>query len=161
MDRKKTRQIELAALIHDIGKIEIPSEILSKPGRLSEVEYRLIRTHPAAAYKILQSIDVPWSLADIVYQHHERMDGSGYPNGLKGDEILMEARIISVADTVEAMSSHRPYRAAKGLEAALDEVTSRRGILFDPEAVDACLRLFREERFSFSETGNDLFDRSM
>ena len=151
MDRKKVRQIELAAMIHDIGKIEIPSEILSKPGRLSDIEYRLIQTHPAAGHRILQAIEVPWALAEIIHQHHERMDGSGYPRGLSGSDILMEARIIAVADTVEAMSSHRPYRAGKGIEAALEEVASQRGKGFDPDVADACLRLFREKEFRLDE----------
>jgi PAS domain S-box-containing protein/putative nucleotidyltransferase with HDIG domain len=151
MDKKKVRQVELAAMIHDIGKIEIPSEILSKPGRLSDIEYRLIQTHPAAGHRILQTIEVPWALAEIIHQHHERMDGSGYPRGLPGSEILMEARIIAVADTVEAMSSHRPYRAGKGIDAALGEVTSQRGRGFDRDVVDACLRLFREKEFRFDE----------
>jgi len=151
MDRKKVRQVELAAMIHDIGKIEIPSEILSKPGRLSDIEYRLVQTHPAAGHRILQTIEVPWALAEIIHQHHERMDGSGYPRGLPGSEILMEARIIAVADTVEAMSSHRPYRAGKGIEAALDEVSSQKGRGFDPDVAEACLRLFREKAFRFDE----------
>ena len=156
MDRKKVRQVELAAMIHDIGKIEIPSEILSKPGRLSDIEYRLIQTHPAAGHRILQTIEVPWALAEIIHQHHERMDGSGYPRGLSGSEILMEARIIAVADTVEAMSSHRPYRAGKGIEAALDEVTLQRGKKFDPDVSDACLRLFREKAFRFDEEPGEI-----
>ena len=151
IDRKKVRQIELAAMIHDIGKIEIPSEILSKPGKLSDIEYRLIQTHPAAGHRILQAIEVPWALAEIIHQHHERMDGSGYPRGLSGSDILMEARIIAVADTVEAMSSHRPYRAGKGIEAALGEVASQRGKGFAPDVADACLRLFREKEFRFDE----------
>lgn len=151
MDKKKARQVELAALIHDIGKIEVPAEILSKPGKLSDIEYRIIQTHPAAAHRILQPIEVPWALAEVVYQHHERMDGSGYPQGLRGSDILMEARIISVADTVEAMSFHRPYRAAKGIDAALDEVTANRGRFYDLEAVDACLRLFKEKEFTFED----------
>ena len=151
MERRKARQVELAAMIHDIGKIEIPSEILSKPGKLSDIEYRLIQTHPAAGHRILQTIEVPWALAEIIHQHHERMDGSGYPRGLSGSDILMEARIIAVADTVEAMSSHRPYRAGKGIEAALGEVASQRGKGFAPDVADACLRLFREKEFRFDE----------
>ncbi len=138
-------------MIHDIGKIEIPSEILSKPGRLSDIEYRLVQTHPSAGHRILQAIEVPWALAEIIHQHHERMDGSGYPRGLSGSRILTEARIIAVADTVEAMSSHRPYRAGKGIEAALNEVASQRGLGFDPDVADACLRLFREKGFSLAE----------
>ncbi len=151
LDKKKVRQVELAAMIHDIGKIEIPSEILSKPGRLSDIEYRLVQTHPAAGHRILQAIEVPWALAEIIHQHHERMDGSGYPRGLSGAQILTEARIIAVADTVEAMSSHRPYRAGKGIEAALNEAASQRGRGFDPDVVDACRRVFREKGFRFEE----------
>lgn len=136
------RQVEMAALVHDIGKIEVPSEILVKPGRLSPLEYRLIQVHPASAHRILSTIELPWPLAEIVYQHHEAMDGSGYPRGLAGDEILLEARILAVSDTVEAMSSHRPYRAALGLDAALEELRKNRGTRYDAGAVDACVEVF-------------------
>jgi HD-GYP domain-containing protein (c-di-GMP phosphodiesterase class II)/ABC-type amino acid transport substrate-binding protein len=150
MEEDRVRHIELAALVHDIGKIEIPSELLSKPGKLSEIEFQLIKTHPAAALRILQPIIVPWPLAEIVYQHHERMDGKGYPRGLKGKEILLEARIICAADTVEAMSSHRPYRPALGLESALQELKNFKGIGFDEEVVEACLKVF-EKGFNWEE----------
>jgi PAS domain S-box-containing protein len=136
--------VEMASLIHDVGKIKVPAEILSKPGPLDEVEYLLVKTHPQAGYNLLKDIDFPWPVAKIVLQHHERLDGSGYPQGLKGKEILQEARIIAVADVVEAMASGRPYRKALGIEAALKEIKSGRGTLYDEEAVDACLALFEE-----------------
>jgi|LSQX01.1.fsa_nt_gb PAS domain S-box-containing protein len=136
--------VEMASLIHDVGKIKVPAEILSKPGPLDEVEYLLVKTHPQAGYNLLKDIDFPWPVAEIVLQHHERLDGSGYPQGLKGKEILQEARIIAVADVVEAMASGRPYRKALGIEAALKEIKSGRGTLYDEEAVDACLALFEE-----------------
>ncbi len=142
MGETRSRQVEMAALVHDVGKIEVPSEILVKPGRLNPLEFKLIQVHPASAHRILSAIDLPWPLAEIVYQHHEAMDGSGYPRGLAGEQILPEARIISVADTVEAMSSHRPYRPARGLGAALDELRKGRGIRYDAAAVDACLEVF-------------------
>ena len=119
MEPQACSQVEMAALVHDIGKIEVPSEILVKPGTLSRIEFQLIQTHPEAGWKILKEIVLPWPLAEIVYQHHERLDGSGYPRGLKGREILAESRIIAVADTVEAMASHRPYRPALGIDRAL------------------------------------------
>jgi len=136
--------VEMASLVHDVGKIKVPAEILSKPGPLDEVEYLLVKTHPQAGYNLLKDIDFPWPVAEIVLQHHERLDGSGYPQGLKGKEILQEARIIAVADVVEAMASGRPYRKALGIEAALKEIKSGRGTLYDEEAVDACLALFEE-----------------
>jgi len=138
----EVRGIRLAALIHDIGKIRVPSEILSKPGKLTENEFGLIKIHPRVGYDILKEIEFPWPIADIIYQHHEKIDGSGYPRGLKGDEIMLQAKIIAVADVVEAMSSHRPYRSALGIEKALAELTKKRGTFYDPDAVDACLRLF-------------------
>lgn len=136
--------VEMASLIHDVGKIKVPAEILSKPGPLDEVERLLVETHPQAGYNLLKDIDFPWPVAEIVLQHHERLDGGGYPQGLKGKEILQEARIIAVADVVEAMASGRPYRKALGIEAALKEIKSGSGILYDEEAVDACLALFEE-----------------
>ncbi|NLI42129.1 MAG: PAS domain-containing protein [Synergistaceae bacterium] len=136
--------VEMASLIHDVGKIKVPAEILSKPGPLDEVEYLLVKTHPQAGYNLLKDIDFPWPVAEIVLQHHERLDGSGYPQGLKGKEILQEARIIAVADVVEAMASDRPYRKALGIETALKEIKRGRGTLYDEEAVDACLALFEE-----------------
>lgn len=141
--------IHLAAQVHDLGKIQVPLEILTKPTKLTRLEYQMIMVHAQAGYEILKDIDFPWPLADMVRQHHERMDGSGYPQGLVGDAILPGARVIAVADTVEAMSFLRPYRAALGIDKALAEVESQRGRLYDTEAVDACLRLFREGRFAF------------
>ncbi|MBI1173965.1 MAG: GAF domain-containing protein [Sideroxydans sp.] len=139
--------IQLAAIVHDIGKIRIPAEILSKPGKLTNIEYRLIRVHPQAGYDILKGIKFPWPIAQAVLQHHERMDGSGYPQGLKGEKILFEARILAVADVIESMSSHRPYRPGLGIEAALEEIEHHRGIRYDPQVVDSCLTLFRERGY--------------
>jgi putative two-component system response regulator len=144
--------IRLAAMIHDLGKITVPAEILSKPTRLTEFELALIRTHPQVGYDILKEIEFPWPIAQMVYQHHERMDGSGYPQGLEGDVILFDARILSVADVVEAMASHRPYRPAIGLDKALAEISDNAGRFYDPKAVTACVRLFREKGFWFEET---------
>jgi len=141
--------LRMAGLIHDLGKINVPAEILSKPGRITEIEFSLIRYHPQICHDILRTMELPWPVAKIVLQHHERLDGSGYPQGLKGDEIIMEARILAVADVVEAMASHRPYRPALGIELAFKEITTKKGILYDPEAVDACVRLFSEKRFKF------------
>jgi PAS domain S-box-containing protein len=141
--------LRMAGLIHDLGKITVPTEILSKPGRITEIEFGLIRYHPQICHDILKTIELPWPVAKIVLQHHERLDGSGYPQGLMGDEIIMEARILAVADVVEAMASHRPYRPALGIELAFKEITTKKGILYDPEVVDACVRLFSEKRFKF------------
>jgi HD-GYP domain-containing protein (c-di-GMP phosphodiesterase class II) len=145
----KIEGIRIASLIHDIGKIGIPAEILSKPDRLSEIEYSLIKDHSQMGYDILKSIDFPWPIAQIVLQHQERLNGSGYPQGLKGDDILLEAKIIAVADVIEAMSSHRPYRPALGIDQALEEISKNKGILYDPEVVDTCLMLFKEKQFKF------------
>jgi HD-GYP domain-containing protein (c-di-GMP phosphodiesterase class II) len=141
--------IHLAGIVHDLGKIQIPAEILSKPGKITDIEYSLIKIHPQAGYDILKGIDFPWPIAQMVLQHHERLDGSGYPQGLKGDAILLEARILSVADVVEAISAHRPYRPGLGIDIALGEITRNRGIFYDPQVVDACLTLFREQGYSF------------
>jgi len=141
--------IKIAALIHDVGKINLPAEILSKPGKLSEIEFNLIKNHSQTGYDILKKIDFLWPIAEIVLQHHEKKNGSGYPRGLKGNEILLEAKIICVADVVEAMSSHRPYRPALGIDKALDEISQNKGILYDPEVVDTCLKLFKEKGFKF------------
>jgi PAS domain S-box-containing protein len=142
--------IELAATIHDVGKISIPVEILTKPAKLSKVEYLLIQTHVEAGYDIIKNIKFPWPIALTILQHHERMDGSGYPQGLKGEEILIESRIIAVADVIEAMASRRPYRFELGIDAALAEIKQGRGTLYDSAVVDACVLLFDEKRFSFS-----------
>jgi putative nucleotidyltransferase with HDIG domain len=139
--------LNLAAVVHDIGKIKVPTEILCKPGRLHALEYGLIQQHPQTGYEILKTIDFPWPIATMVLQHHERLDGSGYPQGLKHEAILPEAKILAVADVVEAMISHRPYRAGLGAEAALAEISQHRGTLYDAAAVDACLALFQEEGY--------------
>jgi PAS domain S-box-containing protein/putative nucleotidyltransferase with HDIG domain len=134
--------VRMASMIHDIGKIAVPAEMLSRPLRLPEIEIDLIRCHPRVGFEILKDIEFPWAIGQIVLQHHERMDGSGYPQGLRGDELCLEARILAVADVVEAMISHRPYRPGLGLDAALAEMTSGRGRLYDENAVEACLNLF-------------------
>jgi len=149
LSEDKIEGIRIASLIHDIGKIGLPTEILSKPTTLSDLEFSLIKVHSQIGYDILQSIDFSYPVAKIVLQHHERLNGSGYHNHLKGDEILLEARIIGVADVVEAMSSHRPYRPALGIDKALEEISQNKGILYDPEVVDACLKLFKEKKFKF------------
>lgn len=141
--------LRVAGDIHDIGKIYVPAEILSKPGQITAIEYGIIKTHPQVGYDILKTIKFPWPVAQIVLQHHERLDGSGYPLGLSGDQILKEAKILIVADTVEAMSSHRPYRPAQGIDKALAEITQNKGIQYDAEIVEACVRLFREKNFRF------------
>ncbi|MBI5658061.1 MAG: GAF domain-containing protein [Nitrosomonadales bacterium] len=141
--------IHLAGVVHDLGKIKIPAEILSRPGKITDIEYSLIKVHPQAGYDILKGINFPWPIAQMVLQHHERRNGSGYPQGIKGDAILLEARILSVADVVEAMSSHRPYRPGLGIEAAMEEITKNCGKFYDPQVVDACLALFREQHYSF------------
>jgi len=139
-----------AASIHDIGKLSIPAEILTKPTALTNTEFSLMKEHPQKGYDILKDVESDWPLAEIVWQHHERMDGSGYPRGLKGDEILIEARILAVADVVEAMASHRPYRPSLGIEAALDEIAKNRGTLYDSDVVDICLKLFQEKGYTLS-----------
>lgn len=148
LSEHRIRGIHLAGIIHDVGKINVPAEILNKPGKLSSIELEMIHEHAEAGYRIVKDIDFPWPIAQIVRQHHERLDGSGYPQGLRGDEILAEAKILSVADVVDAITSHRPYRAALGIEAALAEITEKKGVLFDSDAVEACISVFREG-FSF------------
>jgi len=149
LSKDLTDGIRIAAIVHDIGKIYVPAEILSKPGELTEAEMNLIKTHPAAGYEILSTIEFPWPVADIVLQHQERIDGEGYPKGLKGDEIMLEARILSVADVVEAIASHRPYRPALGEDIALDEIITKKGVLYDTQVVEACVKLFKEKKFKF------------
>jgi putative two-component system response regulator len=139
--------LRMASVIHDLGKITIPGEILCKPGRLSQPEYQMIKTHVQSGYDILKKIDFPWPLADIVIQHHERMDGSGYPQGLSGEEILIEARILSVADVFETIGSHRPYRPSLGMKKALGELSENSGRLYDPDVVAACLELVNESGY--------------
>lgn len=137
----------VASMIHDVGKISVPSDILSKPGRITNAEFELIKEHPKTGYEILKNINFPWPIAEIVLQHHEKIDGSGYPQGLKGKEILLESRIIGVADVVEAITFHRPYREALGLEYALGEIMDNKGILYDTEVVNACIKIFLEKGF--------------
>jgi len=139
----------VAGLIHDLGKISVPAEILSKPTKLTEIELGLIKIHPQAGYDILKEIEFQGPVAQIIAQHHERLDGSGYPAALKGAEICREARILAVADVVEAIASHRPYRPAKSIDTALAEISEKRGVLYDAQVVDACLRLFRDKGFRF------------
>jgi PAS domain S-box-containing protein len=147
LPQDKIDGIRMAGSIHDIGKLSIPAEILSKPTKLSDIEFSLIKAHAQRGYEMLRDVESPWPLAQIVYQHHERMDGSGYPRNLKGEEICIEARVLSVADVVEAMASHRPYRPGLGIDAALKEIEKNRGTFYDNTAADACLRLFREKGF--------------
>jgi len=150
LSQDKIDGIGMAGSIHDIGKLSIPAEILSKPTNLTEIEFPLIKEHAKKGYEMLKDVESPWPLAEMVYQHHERMDGSGYPRGLKGEEILIESRILAVADVVESMASHRPYRPALGLDAALEEIENNKGTLYDADAVDACLRLFREKGYQLA-----------
>jgi len=146
---ERVEGLGLAGSIHDIGKVSIPAEILSRPSCLMEIEYELIKGHPQVGHDIIKDIDFSWPIAAMVLQHHERMNGSGYPKGLKGDNILPEARILAVADVVEAMATHRPYRPALGTDVALKEIDKNKDGLYDPGVVEACLKLFSEKRFSF------------
>jgi PAS domain S-box-containing protein len=148
-----TEQIEgirMAASIHDIGKIMVPAEILNKPGPITELQFEMVKMHPQAGYDILKGLKLPWPVAQIILQHHERMDGSGYPQGLSGEKILMEARILAVANVVESMNSHRPYRPAYDIKEALTEISKKSGSLYDPAVVDACFKLFTQKKFTFS-----------
>ncbi|MDD5030079.1 MAG: HD domain-containing protein [Rhodoferax sp.] len=147
LSKERIHGLHLAGTIHDLGKIACPAEILSKPGRLSANEFNLIKEHAQVGFNILKDVNFPWPIAQIILQHHERLDGSGYPLGLTADAILLEAKILMVADVVEAMASHRPYRPAMGINAALNEITTRRGIAYDAEVVDACLRIFNEQGY--------------
>ncbi|MES9870612.1 MAG: HD domain-containing phosphohydrolase [Sedimenticola sp.] len=152
LDEEIQEGIRMGGSIHDIGKIHIPAELLNRPGKLSEHEFQMVKSHPEVGYEIINAVDLPWPVADMIHQHHERLDGSGYPRGLKGDEIILEARILAVADVVEAIASHRPYRPAREIEVALEEIRCNSGTLYDPEVVDTCLRLFSTKAFTW-ETG--------
>lgn len=145
--------IRLSSYIHDSGKLAVPLEILMYRGKLTEMQMSLVRAHPQNAYNILVDIEFPWPIALTVWQHHERLDGSGYPQGLRGGDIILEARILAVADVVEAMASARPYRSSLGIDKALEEISHNRGKLYDPIVVDACLQLFQKEGFKFTEPG--------
>jgi HD-GYP domain-containing protein (c-di-GMP phosphodiesterase class II) len=151
LPQEMIKGIRVVGAIHDIGKISVPAEILSKPGRITEAEFSIIKEHPRTGYDILKGIDFPWPVAQAVLQHHERMNGSGYPNRLSGESIIMEARVIAVSDVVEAMASHRPYRPALGIKKALEEISREKGVLYDSSVVDACLKLFDEKGFKFDE----------
>jgi putative nucleotidyltransferase with HDIG domain len=147
LSEEQIEGLRMAGLIHDLGKVGVPAEILSKPGQLSELEWGMIKAHPQVGYDILKTTDFPWPVAQIVLQHHERMDGSGYPQGLSVEDIMLEVGVLAVADVVEAMASHRPYRPAHGIDRALEEISQNRGVLYHPRAVDACLKLFVEKDF--------------
>lgn len=149
LSKDQIEGIKVMGFLHDIGKIVVPAEILSKPGKINEYEFHIIKAHSQVGYDILKGIELPWPVAIATIQHHERLDGSGYPQGLKGDQIILEARILAVADVLEAMASHRPYRPALGLDKALDEISQKKGIFYDPDVVDACLRLFVDKGFRY------------
>jgi putative nucleotidyltransferase with HDIG domain len=148
--KDKVDAIYIGALLHDIGKIAIPAEILNKPGKLTPIEFEIVKTHPLKGYDILKNIDFPPEVLDIVYHHHERLDGTGYPDGLRNGDISLEVGIVSVADVVEAMASHRPYRPPLGIDTALSEIEKWKGIKYYEEVVYICIRLFREKGFNFS-----------
>jgi len=150
LGREVIESVDIAGQIHDLGKIAIPAEILNKPGKINKIEFDLIKMHSQMGYDILKTIDFPWPISDIVLQHHEKYNGTGYPGGLKGEEILIQARILAVADVLEAMASHRPYRAALGLDKAFDELRLNKGQHFDPDVVDSCLRIFLEKGFTMT-----------
>jgi len=147
LDEYKIEGIRMAGSIHDIGKLSIPAEILTKPSKLTDLEFSLIKEHAYSGYKMMNNVESPWPIAEIVYQHHERMNGSGYPRNIKDDDIIMEARVLAVADVLEAMASDRPYRASLGIKAALEEIEKNRGVLYDETVADAGLRLFREKGY--------------
>ncbi|MHC2994103.1 MAG: HD domain-containing protein [Candidatus Atribacteria bacterium] len=150
LPQDKIEGVRFASLVHDVGKINLPTEIVSKPSKLVEVEFNLIKNHPRIGYDILKKVDFPWPIAEIVFQHQEKIDGSGYPRGLKGDEILIEAKILGVANVVEAMSSYKSYRPALSIDESLAEISKYKNILFNPEVVETCLKLFKEKGFSFN-----------
>ena len=149
LPQDKIEGAKIASLVHDIGKVNLPTEIISKPSKLVEVEFNLIKNYPNVGYDILRKVDFPWPIAEIILQHQEKIDGSGYPRGLKGDEICIEAKILGVANVVEAMSSYKSYRPALSIDEALAEISKNKNILFDPEVVDTCIKLFKEKDFKF------------
>ena len=144
--------IRMAGTIHDLGKISVPAEILSKPSELTDLEFGIIKTHAQSGYDILKDVEFPWPIARMVLEHHERVDGSGYPKGLVAEETLLESRIMAVADVVESMASHRPYRPAFGIDLALNEIENNKGTLYDTGVVDACLRIFKENGYQLKGT---------
>jgi len=149
LPQDKIEGVRFASLVHDVGRVNLPTEIVSKPSKLVEVEFNLVKNHPRIGYEILKKVDFPWPIAEIVFQQYEKIDGSGYPRGLKGAEILIEAKILGVANVVEAMSSYKSYRPALSIDESLTEISKHENILFDPEVVDACLKLFKEKGFKF------------
>jgi HD-GYP domain-containing protein (c-di-GMP phosphodiesterase class II) len=149
LSQDKIEGTKIASLVHDIGKVNLPTEIISKPSKLVEVEFNLVKNYPKVGYDILRKVDFPWPIAEIVLQHQEKIDGSGYPGGLKGDEICIEAKILGVANVVEAMSSYKSYRPALSIDEALAEISNNKTTLFDPEVVDTCIKLFKEKDFKF------------
>ncbi len=157
LEKPEIQCVYFAGFLHDIGKLSIPAELLSKPGRLTSLEYELIKTHVQHSYDVLSQVSFPWPVADVVYQHHERLDGSGYPRGLTGDEMMTEGKIIAVADVVEAMTSHRPYRPGLGIETAIKEVNNYKGILYDRTVVEAVNSLFKDDHYEFSDIVNDFY----
>ncbi len=144
LSAERIDELQVAGSLHDLGKIAVPNEILTKPGKLTDLEFAIIKTHPQVAYNILRPLEIPGQVTNIIIQHHERINGSGYPHGLGSREILLEAKILGVADVVEAMCSHRPYRPALGIDKALEEISGKRGTLYDPEVVDNCLEIYQE-----------------
>ncbi len=155
LDSDQIETVYYGSIVHDIGKIFIPSDILNRPGKLSDVEFTLIKTHPQIGFDILKEIELPWNIAGMILEHHEHLDGSGYPRGLKADNIMLESRILTVADVVESIASHRPYRPEKGIERSLTEIEEFRGSHYDPDVVDVCLKLFREDSFEFRNLDED------
>jgi putative nucleotidyltransferase with HDIG domain len=151
LSEEDTEGIRMAAYVHDIGKIAVPSDVLNKPGKLTDIEFSLLKSHSDIGYKVLKNIKISWPIAETVLQHHERLDGSGYPNHLTNGEITVNARILGVADVVEAINSHRPYRPSLGIDKALEEISDKSNVLYDPDVVDSCLRLFTVKNFKFSE----------
>ena len=154
MSPERIEGLRLGAMVHDIGKIYVPVDILTRPGALSDLEFSLIKTHPQVGNDIIKHVQFPWPVANMILQHHERMDGSGYPQGLKGEEILLEARIIAVADVVEATASHRPYRPALGLESAMKEISEGAGKIYDPDVAAACIKLFTEKGYTVPDVSH-------
>lgn len=156
LSNKQIECIYVAGYLHDIGKISVPAEILSKPGKLSDIEYEIIKTHVKCGYDVLKKVELPWPVAEVVYQHHERVDGSGYPRGLKGNEIKVESKTIAVADVIEAMTAHRPYRPSLGLDIALEEIESNSGKTYDEKAATAALDLFRNDKYKIVDEAKEI-----
>lgn len=156
LSNKQIECIYVAGYLHDIGKISVPAEILSKPGKLSDIEYEIIKTHVKCGYDVLKKVELPWPVAEVVYQHHERIDGSGYPRGLKGNEMKVESKIMAIADVIEAMTSHRPYRPSLGLDIALEEIESNSGKTYDKKAAMAALDLFRNDKYKIVDEAKEI-----